>query len=196
MAKLKIKGVDHRRDVCRGLPHGRHADRHHRADARMGADRRPHHDRLRHLGDRLRRRSRHRATLSPRRDARWAARRRGAALHHGHRQAPAPAPQPRRPMRADEPGLGLLRRARRREEAEARRLAPLLRRRLADVEDDRRPAVLAHPGHGRRVPLRGRRPASPRRRLAAAICSCSATRTRRACGLRARGQGDRRDRRT
>ncbi len=36
-----------------------------------------------------------------------------------------------------------------------RRQAPLLRRRLADLQADRRPAVLAHSGNGRRVPLRG-----------------------------------------
>ena len=35
------------------------------------------------------------------------------------------------------------------------RTAPLLRRRLADLQEDRRPAVLADPGDGRRVPLRG-----------------------------------------
>ena len=33
--------------------------------------------------------------------------------------------------------------------------APLLRRRLADLQADRRPALLANPGDGRRVPLRG-----------------------------------------
>ena len=173
---LKIKGVDHRRDLRRGLPHGRHADHHHRADAEWaliaartmtgfatsviacGAE-----AGIERAGSR-------------RRDAGRPARRRRAAVHHGRQQAADSAPQPRRPMRADEPGLGLLRRARRREEAEARLLAPLLRRRLADVEADRRPAILAHPGDGRRVRLRGRRPASPRRRSAAAICSCSAAR--------------------
>jgi formylmethanofuran--tetrahydromethanopterin N-formyltransferase len=47
-------------------------------------------------------------------------------------------------MRADEPRVCLLRRPRRREETEARLIAPLLRRRLADVESHRRTALLAH----------------------------------------------------
>ena len=38
-----------------------------------------------------------------------------APLRHGDREAAAPAAQPRRPMRADEPRLGLLRRPRRRQ---------------------------------------------------------------------------------
>ena len=79
--------------------------------------------------------------------------------------------------------------------AQARRRAPLFRRRLADLEAARRPALLAHSGHGRRVPLRsddrhheesGRRRQSPvmgrdapRRRCAAAEAAVAAMRKRR-----------------
>ncbi len=118
-------------------------------------------------------------TLSPDETLGRPSRRRRPALHHGHRQAPAPAPQPGRPMRADEPGLGLLRRARRREEAEARRFAAVFRRRLADVEDDRGAGGSGASRSWTASSCARQPPVSPRRRLAAAICSCSANRTRR-----------------
>ncbi len=71
--------------------------------------------------------------LSPQRDAGRAPRRARVVvrgLDHGIAEAVA---EPRRPMRADQPRLGLLRRpGRGRGEAEARRGDPLFRRRLAD----------------------------------------------------------------
>ena len=58
-------GRDHQRHrdrghLCRGLRHDGHPNRHHRAERPLGAGGRHHHDRLRHLGHRLRRRGRHR----------------------------------------------------------------------------------------------------------------------------------------
>ncbi len=61
-----------------------------------------------------------------------------------------------RPVRDDLPDDGLLQRpAARRKDDQRRWQTALLRRRLADLQVDRRPALLANPGDGWRVPLRG-----------------------------------------
>ncbi len=67
------------------------------------------HDRLRHLRHRLRRRGRHRPRAQARRDAGRPPRRARAAVRLFARRARPAAQEPRRPMRADEPRLGLLR---------------------------------------------------------------------------------------
>ena len=80
--------------------------------------------------------------------------------------------EPRRPVRDDLPDDGLLQRAAgRREDDQRRRPAPLLRRRLADLQAARRAAVLADPGDGRRVHS-ARRPSARSREWPAATSSC------------------------
>ncbi len=94
--------------------------------------------------------------LIPGRDPRRPAGRQRAGLRVQPRRPGKGDRQPGRPVRDDLPDHRLLQRAAaRREDDQRRRQAPLLRRRLADLQADRRPALLAHSGDGRRVPLRG-----------------------------------------
>ena len=95
--------------------------------------------------------------LPPRRDAGRASRLPGDDLCRSARdELQKQLAEPRRPMRADLARQRLFcRRCRTVQAAQARRRAALFRRRLADLEETRRPAFLARSGHGRRVPLRG-----------------------------------------
>ncbi len=78
------------------------------------------------------------AELDPAADAGRPPGRARAAVRGLHRRTAEAAAEPRRPMRADQPGLGLLCRACRRGGAQARRCAALFRRRLADLQALRR----------------------------------------------------------
>ena len=104
----------HRRHLRRGLPHEGDAPRHHRRHDRPGrAHAAVSDDRLRHLGDRLRLRGRHRARAGAGRDAGRPARRRRPALRRvGRASWPEAGARARRPVRADLPGTAVLRRAR------------------------------------------------------------------------------------
>ena len=94
--------------------------------------------------------------LATDRDARRPAGREHPGLRLQPRRAREGPGQPGRSVRDDLPDDGLLQRpAARREDDQRRRPAAVLRRRLADLEEDRRPALLADPSDGRRVPLRG-----------------------------------------
>ena len=134
----------------------------------LGARGGPLDDRLCHLGDRLQVRGGDRArarrsdeTPDGRPGIARAAVRDGP---RGRRQARARA---RRPVRDDLPHDRVLRRAaRRRADGGAGREPALLRRRLPGQQGDRRPALLADPGDGGRVPglrVGRRRPGSRRR---------------------------------
>ena len=136
-------------------------DRHHRGEPRLGTGGRPLADRLRHVGDRLQVRGRHRARARSRRDARRPARGQRAAVRHRSRGAGQAAGGAHRPERAHLSDDGLLQRAGRRGDGRRRRSAALLRRRLPGQQGARRAPLLARAGDGGRVPgrgaLRGRR---------------------------------------
>ena len=76
-----------------------------------------------------------------------------AVWRFNHRTAKAAAGA-RGAVRADEPGLGLLRWHRGRGDAAARQCTEIFWRRLADLKAIRRETLLAHSGHGRRIRLR------------------------------------------
>ena len=155
-------------------------------------------DRLCHLGHRLRRRSRHRprgrAGETP--DGRPGVR--VLLLSMSTDMLQTPARQSRRPMRADLAGLGLLRAILQApDQAGDRRFAALFRRWLADFEEIRRPAFLAHSGDGRRVPLRSDDGPHQEERSAAAISSSwapSFANDNERGGSRGRGDARRRER--
>ena len=100
-----------------------------------------HHDRLRHLGDRLRLRGRHRLRAEPAARRRTAARRARAAVRGLDQRVAEAVAEPGRPMRAHRARHGLLCGPRGRGGAQARRGAALFRRRLADLQALRRQAT-------------------------------------------------------
>ena len=124
-------------------------------NARMGAAGGRHDDRLRDIGHRLRLRGGIDRALpaSATPDARPGVRVLLFAVSTGELETQLI--NAARPMRAHLPGTACLCRPRRRRAAQARRGDPLFRRRLADLQNARRQTLLAHPGHGRRVRVRG-----------------------------------------
>ena len=175
----------------RGVRNVGRARGHHRRDPGVGAGGGPLDDRLCHLGDRLQVRGEHRARARRRRDPRRAARGQRPAVRDGPGGRRQAARRARRADGADVSDDGVLQRPRRGGHGRRRGPAALLRRRLSGQQGPRRPAVLARPGDGGRVPRagalrggRGRRrrqhhhlrPRLTRRRCGAAQAAASAMR--------------------
>ena len=111
----------HRRHLRRSLRHARDGHHHHGADRAVGRAGGRHHDRLCHLGDRLRLRGGDRHGHSAGRIAGRPPGRRGPAVLDFARRAAEAAAEPGRAMRPDLPRHRLLCRDRRRQHAQARR---------------------------------------------------------------------------
>ena len=145
-----------RGDVRRGVHGARGADPRHGAERAVGARMRLQADGVRHVGDRLQVRGGDRAGARARRDARRPPRRQRPPHGDGQGRARHAA---RRAHRADGADLShhrVLRRLAGRPGSPAgRQAAALLRRRLPEQQGRRRPALLAHPGDGGRVPRAG-----------------------------------------
>ena len=145
----------HRRYLRGSLRHEGDALDYHRPQSQVGAAFGGGSDWLCHFGDRLRLRGGRRARTERRRDTRCTAWRSGAAvcdLDQGTHQAGGTTCGH---VRAD---LSHQRRVRRRGdggEAAVGEIRALFRRRLPDLQTDRRQALLAHSGNGRRFSSRG-----------------------------------------
>ena len=184
MSDLTLNGIPVDRHLRGGVRCGRDRHRRHQRHRQVGDDRRDHDDRLRHLGDRLRRRGRHRCRAVAGGDSGRAPGRAHPAVRLRAERPQGAADQAGRPVHPHLPGHRLLRGRRRADQDQARRRDPLFRRRLRGGQAPARrlrqgAALLAHPGDGRRVPVRGHRSGPSTARSAAATCCSSAAPTPR-----------------